>query len=133
MYHNNFIIHESNKMYRWREQGFFKDDNGYYHPRPEGYILVDDIDWTLPYSKRFSSPLFEGLRQLTHLVKVFGRTLIMPALRCPPDYNLTRCTLCAWNDLCCYGFQNSIDFKFKAHVRSVGECHVANTLRRAIS
>lgn len=129
MYHNNYIIHESNKMYRWREQGFLKDDNGYYRASPEGYILIDDIDWTLPYSKRYSNPLFEGLRQLTHLVKAFGRTLIMPALQCPPNYNLTRCTLCAWNDLCSYGFQHSINFKFKAHVRLIGGYHVANPLR----
>ena len=116
-------------MYRWREQGFLKDDNGYYRASPEGYILVYDIDWTLPYSKRYSNPLFEGLRQLTHLVKAFGRTLIMPALQCPPNYNLTRCTLCAWNDLCSYGFQHSINFKFKAHVRLIGGYHVANPLR----
>ena len=35
------MIHESNKLYRWREQGLFTDDHGYYARDPTGYVLLD--------------------------------------------------------------------------------------------
>ena len=42
-YHNNYIIMMSNKLYRWREQGFVLDDNGYYDTPPNGYVLIDEV------------------------------------------------------------------------------------------
>lgn len=44
-YHNNFIIMISNKLYRWREQGFYLEDKdgSYYSTPPGGYLLVDNV------------------------------------------------------------------------------------------
>ena len=44
-YHNNFIIMISNKLYRWREQGFYLEDkDGSYYSTPlGGYVLIDNV------------------------------------------------------------------------------------------
>ena len=44
-YHNNFIIMISNKLYRWREQGFYLEDKdgSYYSTPPGGYVLIDNV------------------------------------------------------------------------------------------
>ena len=116
MYHNNFIIYEHNKMYRWREQGLLTDDNGYYDLSPNGYLLVDNINWNLCSPRMKSTPFFEGMKQLAHLVVALNRTLIMPALPCPDTVKVERCTLCAYNDVCANGFQKVIHYNYKAYV-----------------
>lgn len=60
------------------------------------------------------------LSRLSSLVMSLNRTLIMPAMSCPPSVNTTRCTICAWDDRCAYGFQASIGFRFRAHVEVRG-------------
>lgn len=120
MYHNNYIIYEHNKMYRWREQGLLTDDNGYYDLSPNGYLLVDNINWDLCTPRLKSTPFYEGIKQLAHLVVALNRTLIMPALPCPDTVKAKRCTLCAYTDVCANGFQKLINYNYKAYVSAKG-------------
>ena len=125
MYHNNFIVYDRNKKYRWREQGLLTDnDDGYYNQSPSGYLLVDNLHWDLDTKRRHSTPYTEAIRQLARFVRMFNRTLIMPVLPCPPKVQANNCTLCAWMDTCAYGFQRHINFNYKAHVgcKWTGSC-----------
>ena len=117
MYHNNYIVYDRNKKYRWREQGLLTDnDEGYYNQSPLGYLLVDNLHWNLATKRRQSTPYTEAIRQLARFVRGINRTLIMPVLPCPPKVHASNCTICAWMDTCAYGFQRHIDFNYKAHV-----------------
>ena len=54
--------------------------------------------------------------QKKKLVNRLKRTLILPMVACPAGVNRTHCNICAIDDTCCYGFQNRINFHFKARV-----------------
>ena len=112
-YHNNYIIMMSNKLYRWREQGFVLDDNGYYDTPPNGYVLIDEVQCTSLIARLY---LVTDLRRVSTFVKMVNRTLIMPTFPCPQSINKTFCNICSWDDICAYGFQRSIKFNFRAHV-----------------
>ena len=116
MYHNNYIIFEKNKKYRWREQGFLQDDEGYYSQSPSGYLLVDHLDLNLSKNKNEQAKFIEGVRHLARFTRMINRTLIMPVLPCPSTVKASNCTMCAWTDTCAYGFQRYINFNYKAHV-----------------
>ena len=108
-----YIIMMSNKLYRWREQGFVLDDNGYYDTPPNGYVLIDEVQCTSLIARLY---LVTDLRRVSTFVKMVNRTLIMPTFPCPQSINKTFCNICSWDDICAYGFQRSIKFNFRAHV-----------------
>ena len=49
-YHNNFIIFMRNKLYRWKEQGLYIEDDVYYEQSPYGYVYVDNVTCRNPSS-----------------------------------------------------------------------------------
>ena len=116
-YHNNFIIMISNKLYRWREQGFYLEDKdgSYYSTPPGGYVLIDNVSSMCCVLG--CSNIVDDLPRLATLVIRLNRTLIMQTMACPPSINKTYCNICSWDDICAYGFQRAIHFRFRAHVR----------------
>ena len=110
------MIHESNKLYRWREQGLFTDDRGYYARDPAGYVLLDLLPGARPATHSLADNYLTAFNVLAELVNRLNRTLILPTVTCPRGVNRMRCNICAIDDTCCYNFQRMIHFRFKARV-----------------
>lgn len=55
------MIYEVNKLYKWRELGILTDNDAYYAPAPNGYVMIDVLPGTT--ARRLSHRTLPDLAQ----------------------------------------------------------------------